>query len=78
MNIYIFFRKWLKIKKRRKGKKRNVLTLHSWEVNKKVRASLSVAKQDDQYSVKGEGMCRIVVRTVNTRCINRGSDSGIA
>jgi hypothetical protein len=57
-----------------KGKNRNVLTLHSLEVNKKVCASLSVGEQDDEYNVKGEGMCRIFVRTVNTRCINRRSD----
>jgi hypothetical protein len=43
-------------------------------MNKKVCASLSVGKQDDEYSVKGEGKCRIFVRTVNTRFINRGSD----
>jgi hypothetical protein len=51
-----------------------VLPLHIWEVNNKVRASLSVGKQDDECSVKGEGMCRIVVRTVSTRCTCGGGD----
>jgi len=44
-----------------------VLTLHIWEVNKTACASLSVGKQDDEYSIKDEGMCRIVVRTERTR-----------
>jgi len=46
-----------------------VLTLHIWEMNQTVCASLSVGKQDDEYSVKGEGMYRIVVRTESTRYI---------
>jgi len=38
-------------------------------MNQTVCASLSVGKQDDEYSVKGEGMYRIVVRTESTRYI---------